>query len=133
MPKKLTGITRLMEAQDRFFSTLISAGEYAKNIKNGIPEADAKSLADKVAEYSLFRQALDPKNETGQGAMLSAIDSFTETITKAAAKHRSISWFVPFIRTPMNIAKQQLEYSPLGLATLKGATNKKQQLSLIHI
>lgn len=129
MPKKLTGITRLMEAQDRFFSTLISAGEYAKNIKNGIPEADAKSLADKVAEYSLFRQALDPKNETGQGAMLSAIDSFTETITKAAAKHRSISWFVPFIRTPMNIAKQQLEYSPLGLATLKGATNKKQQLS----
>jgi len=115
IPKFLTIPSRALEASDRFFTKLISSGELARG-------ATAKQ-AEEVAAYSLFRQGLRPK---GQGALLNAIDSFTEWTYKAP---KAVRWFVPFIRTPMNFAKQWIEYSPLGIATLPGAANKKEQLA----
>jgi hypothetical protein len=38
-------------------------------------------------------------------------------------------WVVPFIRTPANILKQGIEFSPIGFATLPGSTRKAEQLS----
>jgi hypothetical protein len=129
IPKALTVVSRAMEAQDRFFSSLISAGEYAAQKAKGIDDVTALKEANKVAEYSLFRAALDPTNKTGQGQILSSIDKLSETVTKFGAKHKAFRWFVPFIRTPMNVTKQMVEYSPLGFANIPSATNKTEEVS----
>lgn len=129
MPGVLKAIPNFLEAQDKFFSTLISSGEYASQLSKGIGEDVARKEAGKVAEYSLYRAATDPTNATGQGALLSKIDQFTETVEKAAQKHSSLRWFVPFIKTPMNVSKQMIEFSPAGFATLKGSASKTEQFS----
>jgi hypothetical protein len=115
LPKFLTIPTRAMEASDKFFSALIRGGEIARG--TGAEEAG------KIAEYSLFRRGLKPKE---QGAVLNAIDDLTAWTYKAP---KPVRWFVPFIRTPMNFAKQWIEYSPLGFSTMIGAGNKKEQLA----
>ena len=119
LPRPFTVMTRAMEAGDKFFSALIKGGEMAR----GVSEKEAA----KTAEYSLFRQGLFQK---GQGHLLNAIDSVTAWTYKAP---KLIRWFVPFIRTPMNFAKQWIEYSPAGLATLPGSTAKKEQLAKFFI
>ena len=118
LPKLLTVPTRAMEAADKFFTALIKGGEVARG---ATPEQ-----AGKVAEYSLFRQGLYPE---GQGAVLNQIDNFTSGMYSFGNKFTPIRWFVPFIRTPMNFAKQWIEYSPAGLATTVGAGNKKEQVA----
>lgn len=114
LPGFLTVPTRLMEAADKFFSALIKGGELARG---ATPEQ-----AGRVAEYSLFRQGLRPE---GQGKLLNGIDSITAWTYQAP---KAVRWFVPFIRTPMNFAKQWIEYSPAGVATLPGSANKREQL-----
>lgn len=125
MPKGLTVVGRAMEAQDRFFQTLISSGEYAVQKSKGVSNKVARVKAEEVAQYSLFRNVTDPTNKTGQGALLSKIDQFTDTVNKFGQKHRSFKWFVPFVKTPMNISKQFIEYSPAGFATLAGAKGER--------
>lgn len=126
LPKKYTVVSRAMEAQDRFFQTLISSGEYAAQKAKGVSDDIARIEAEKVAKYSLFRNATDAKNATGQGALLSKIDQFTDTVNKIGQKHKSFRWFVPFVRTPMNISKQFIEYSPAGVATLYKASGARK-------
>lgn len=116
LPKKWTVVARLMEAQDKMFSGMIAGGEYAAQVKRGIPEEQAKKSAHELAEYSLLRQALDPKNATEQGTFLSAIDSVSQTLVDVTNKLPFGRWLVPFIRTPLNFGKQWLEFSPVGLA-----------------
>ena len=118
MPGLLGVPTRLMEASDRFFSTLIMGGE----------QAGGKTLleAKEIAEYSLFRAGLDPTGKKGQAVVLRQIDKLTNWMFKAP---KFVRWFIPFLRTPMNFAKQWIEYSPAGLATLPGAAKKKEQLA----
>lgn len=119
LPKIMTIPSRAMEAGDKFFSALIEGGELARG---ATPEQAAKT-----AEYSLFRQGLFPE---GQGKLLNAIDSVTQWTYKAP---KAVRWFVPFIRTPMNFAKQWIEYSPTGLATLPGSTMKREQLGKVIV
>ena len=118
LPKFLTVPTRAMEASDRFFSKIISGGELARGAT--LEEAGA------TAQYSLFRQGLSPK---GQGAVLNSIDNATKGIYELGQRIPLLRWFVPFVRTPMNFAKQWIEYSPLGLTTLPGAANKGEQIA----
>lgn len=117
LPRFMTIPSRAMEAADKFFSTLIKSGEIARGVEEGV--------AKKTAEYSLFRSELFPE---GQGKLLNAIDTFTNGLYKLR-KVSGGDWFVPFLRTPMNVAKQWIEYSPAGLATLPGSANKKEQLA----
>lgn len=113
---KWNTISDLMEASDQFFSTLIKQGELARGA--------SKEEAEKAAQYYLFRQDLHPKE---QGYLLNKIDD----ITKATYQLRRVGlgWFIPFVRTPMNVAKQWIEYAPTGIATVAGAAQKKEQLS----
>jgi len=120
---------RLMEAGDQFFRSLIVEGELAsgKTLKE----------AEQVAQYSLFRSGFDPKNKTGQGYLLSFIDNFNQKISALRKDVKignktfpnPVGWAVPFLQTPMNVAKQYLEYSPAGLLTIPGAKRKKEQLA----
>lgn len=115
LPRGMNIPSRMMEAGDRFFSKLISEGELARGA--------TKKQASELAEYSLFRAGIDKK--AGQGVLLQKIDDLTGWLYKMPKEAR---WAVPFIRTPMNIAKQWIEYSPAGVLTTVGATNKKAQL-----
>ena len=120
-------IPRLLEASDIFFRTLATGGEVEALMSKGVKETDAiRQAADTAAEL-VFRKALDPSNKTGQGAVLASIDKLTSAVYKLR-NVPVVKWFIPFVQTPMNILKQGLEYSPLGITTLPGATNKVEQL-----
>jgi len=124
---------RLLEASDQFFTTLTQGGEQAAlkfRESKGVNVGDIQGIAKDNAAYRLFRSELnDPK----QGALLKGIDHLTGLIMKA---RNDKSWIgtiakftVPFVKTPMNILKQMIEYSPAGVATIPGAMNKTEQLS----
>lgn len=125
---------RLLEASDRFFMALTEAGERTaleyragKGIKVLFPE----KKATEAAKYRLFRQELKPE---GQGSILNAVDALTGLIERARnSKSHLVSglakWTIPFVRTPMNLFKQGIEYSPAGLLTLFKSKNKTEQLS----
>uniref|UniRef100_A0A7C5URK9 Large polyvalent protein associated domain-containing protein n=1 Tax=candidate division CPR3 bacterium TaxID=2268181 RepID=A0A7C5URK9_UNCC3 len=118
-PKRLGAYnlpTNAMEAADKFFSTLIIGGEKARG--KGVEEAI------KTAEYFLFRQGLKPEQ---QGVLLNKIDDITRAVYQL--RKVGLGWFIPFIRTPMNVAKQWIEYSPAGFLTTIGAANKKEQVA----
>lgn len=126
LPKKYTVITRFMEAQDRFFQTLIASGEYAAQKSKGVADDIARDEAERVAKYSLFRAPTDSKNLSGQGALLSKVDQFTEAMQKTMVKVPALRWFAPFVATPMNITKQFIEFSPAGFTTLYKAGGDKK-------
>jgi hypothetical protein len=129
-------IPQALEASDVFFRTIAYEGELASQLAQGVSKGEAEELAKEKASYFVFRKALDPKNKTGQGKLLSAIDNLTAMIYKSRSVPifgKAISWYIPFIQTPMNIAKQMIEYSPAGVTTLPGAKNKKEQLAKAYI
>ena len=124
-------VVRALEASDVFFRTLIESGEIeALSKKVGTPDekqsAKIKTEAQKRANYYVFRQKPDAKNESGQGKLLSAIDQMTNAIYKLRSVP-GMKWFIRFVQTPMNILKQGLEYSPAGFATMPGAKDKTEQ------
>lgn len=130
-------IPRILEASDILFSSLIKGGEKeslalraSKQGKelNATTLANIDKQAEDVASYYVFRKALDPNNKTGQGILLSKIDSLTTAVYQLR-KVPVMKWFIPFVQTPMNILKQGIEYSPVGLGTIPGAANKSEQLA----
>ena len=130
-------IPRILEAGDVLLRTMIKGGEMEslalKSIKQGkeltpVLLAKLEKEAAEKAEYYVFRKALDVSNKTGQGYLLSKIDEFTSIIYKMR-NIPLVKWFVPFVATPMNILKQGIEYSPLGLTTLAKNSNKIEQLA----
>ncbi len=128
-------IPKALEAMDVFFQKLAQGGELEaltlRNLKKGgtATKQELADLAATEAERLVFRGALDPKNATGQGNLLSKIDSLTSTALSIGNKVPVFRWIVPFIQTPMNILKQGIEYSPMGVLTLKGSINKTEQLA----
>lgn len=131
-------IPRLLEASDVLFRTIIKGGETEslayKFMRQGkeINPQEIEKLAGEKAAYYVFRNMPDATNKTGQGHLLSAVDAATQWIYDARRKPyigKPISWFIPFVQTPMNILKQMIEYSPAGVATLPGASDKVEQLS----
>jgi len=123
----MTWPSKTMEGGDRLLMTMIGDAEKARLLRQGRSVEEATKAGQKLGEYSLWRQGLFPE---GQGAVLNSIDELTavaDRLRKVAGG--TLSWAIPFLRTPMNFAKQWLEYSPLGVTTLIGAANKKQQLA----
>ena len=118
MPRIGTLPTRAMEAADKFFQALIVGGEKARG--------QTAEQGVKTAEYSLFRGGLYPE---GQGALLKKIDNMTLGLYQMRKNFPFGDWFVPFLRTTMNVAKQWVEYSPLGLGTIPGSEKPKEQLA----
>lgn len=125
---------RMLEASDQFFRTLTEGGEKAAlNYRQagGIKVKNIGETANSMANYRLYREGLkDPR----QGKLLDAIDTFTGLIEQARNSKNSwvsvpAKWTLPFVRTPMNIFKQGIEYSPAGALTMIGAQNKTEQLS----
>lgn len=141
---KYTGlryVSRLMEANDVLFRTMIEQGEKEalafRAVKKGeLVNARTMAAIDKQAKETsleyVFRKPLDTMNETGQGSVLSGIDKATALILKARDLP-GVGWFVPFVQTPMNILKQGIEFSPLGALTLINNTKKTEQLAKMAV
>lgn len=125
---------KLLEAADQFFTALTEGGETAAltyRQGKGVVVKDLAQKAKDAASYRLYRQDL---HASGQGTLLNAIDDLTGMVMKARNSQNPIvrgiaKWTVPFIKTPMNIFKQGIEYSPVGFATLHGAENKVDQIA----
>lgn len=123
--------TRVMEATDQLLQRLIMSGEEAANAVKGSHGATPSQAPKDIAMYSLFRNGLDETNKSGQGWLLSKIDKATAGIDSMRKKASGVDWFVMFLRTPMNFAKQWLEYAP-GVHTplmFIGAKNKSEVLA----
>ena len=130
-PVKYNIVTKSMESMDVFFRSLIEGGEKeALGVKNtnmgGVFSADdINQLARQAGDYGVFRQGLHTR---GQGVVLDWIDKGTEAVL-GLRRVPGVSWFIPFVQTPMNILKQGVEYSPLGFSTMIKADNKTEQFS----
>ena len=117
VPGVLTMVQRFMEAADRFNSTIIAAGEKARLMKSGVDESSAITQANKLAQKYLYRATLDPKDKSLPLATR-ALTSLTHSLEELRRKPvigGPISWFIPFIRTPMNKSIEMLERTPIGL------------------
>lgn len=120
---------KLLEAADQFFTSLTKAAEtsaLSHRAAKGIKVDDFQTKVTTEALYRLYRQDL---NVEGQGALLKAVDAVTSLVQNArnakSAPVRLIARFtIPFLKTPTNIFKQGLEYSPLGLMNLAGGADK---------
>lgn len=116
LPKFWSIGPRGMEAMDKFMSTIISGGESASLIRDGVSNDEAMEEAAKLAQRLLGRADYDGKNETGQGHLSSFLDSIGEWIEAGNKKIKIIKLFQPFVKTAIQISKIQLENSPVGFA-----------------
>lgn len=128
MPSSLTVVPRLLEAADQFMVTMVSAGETAALIERGVDPDTAAVQAHDSAMKILYKSDIDVDNKTGQGWVLSNFDRVSNALY-TARKVPGVGWIIPFVKTPINYAKAQFEYSPLGILTLPGAKNKKSQFA----
>lgn len=122
--------TKTLEATDRYLMKVISGAEESILRSRGMSPEKAAKKAEDISKYSLFREEYGAK---GQGYLLKGIDEATKAIDHLRKKVPGGDWFMMFLRTPMNIAKQWIEYSPAGLATIPGAKAKKEQLAKMLI
>lgn len=119
---------RALEASDQFFRTLVKGGETESLKRQGITGAKAAKIAEQEADYRTFRQAFDPNGELGQNKVLQIWDKWNVAIQNLREVPGG-KWLVPFLQTPTNILKQGFEYSPLGVTTVKGASDPMGQLA----
>lgn len=130
-PAKYNIVTKTLEASDQFFRTLIQGAEQESlgykfgKMGKEVGDKDIKNLAEQQAQYYTYRQGL---NNPSQGPVLNWVDQGTEAVL-GLRNVKGVKWFIPFVQTPMNIFKQGVEYSPLGVATIPGAENKREQVS----
>jgi hypothetical protein len=121
---------KVLTASDKFFRAIASEGEMnALNLREskGIRVVGNKQgLADKEAAYRVFQQ---DNNVPGQGKILDGIDGLTSSIMNARAKVPGMKWVLPFVKTPMSILKQGVEFSPLGAVNAISAEEKATALT----
>lgn len=135
LEKALVLPMRLLEASDQFFTALTEGGsrsalEYRAS-KSGIGIDNIDQIAADEAAKRLFRSTLGENNGS---AVLNAIDTLANTVqglknSKSKIVSTMAKFTLPFLRTPTNILKQGVEYSPLGLTTLAGSSTKTEQIS----
>jgi len=118
LPRPLTFFSELMEAGDKAFSAIIESAEMGRG----------KTLAEaqETSQNLLLRTPIGTK---GKGIMSDSIDSMVQGIDAFGKKFKPVRWAVPFLRTPFNFGKMWLEYSPLGIANLKGAQDKRNVIA----
>lgn len=124
-PRILRIIPDLMEAADRFFATLIKEGEKARLMAKGMKEGEAMAEAEKVAQRLLVREPLG--KATGEPFLVRALDSLGKAILylrKLPGIGPLASYLIPFVRTPFNVGKEYLRWSPLGF--IGGAKTDEQ-------
>jgi hypothetical protein len=125
---------KFLQAADEFFQALTSGGvekqlEYRQS--KGIKISGIEDKAYLEARKRLFNSEFGLKEE---GPLLKAIEFIPMKVAEARASSNPVisaiaKYSFPFVRVPSNILKASVEYGPLGVGTLPGASNKVEQLS----
>ena len=124
VPKALRLTGEALGAADKFFSVLVEAGEKSRLMKTGkYTEAEAETIAKKLSDKMLYREAIRSQKEISEGGDISLavkeverIGSFFQKATEAGGiTGAASSALMPFIRTSTNIIKQGVQTTPLGL------------------
>lgn len=114
-------VPRFMSAQDKFFGTLISAGEKIRLERSGMRPEEAQLRGNTLAEKYMLRSKLGDKKDVNP--FVRAVDSLGSVAENISNQKGLVGlaakWMVPFIRTPTNAAKLMLETTPLGLINKK--------------
>lgn len=134
MDSVLSFTTKLMEATDQAGLAFVEGGERrALNYRagKGVNPGNIDEAARKAADYRLFRQDLGNKE---QGNVLRALDFIPQQVSKARNTDNPVvrtmaKLTFPFVKTPTNVAKQLIEYSPLGVTTLWRNEDKTAQIA----
>lgn len=129
---KFTG--RLLQGMDEFFTTAGEGGNLrslAYRESKGVKVANPGQLAFNQAKEAIFNS---PFNLEKEGYVLKALEWLPSKIgqmTRADnAIVRTIGKFTfPFVRIGSNLTKSGVQYSPFGISTLPGASNKTEQLA----
>lgn len=130
VPYVLRAIPQLMNAQDKFFSTFIRAGEKQRLMRGGMDEATATSRAEALAEKYLFREDLGKASKQYNPAITQAINSLGrgfQFITESPKLGAFAKPFIMFIKTPTNVAKFAAESSPLGITRANKKLTPEEQ------
>jgi hypothetical protein len=131
--KTLNFPLRLLEGMDIFFTTLTEGG-----LEKSLNYAAKKNILRSVDIAGEAAQRVFRAGGKEQGYVLNAVDSITNLIMAARNSDNPIvstiaKFTLPFVKTPTELFKQGIEYSPLGLTTLLGAGNKTEQLAKMII
>lgn len=118
LPRPLTTFSELMEASDKLFSTIIESAEVGRGV--------SLEEAQKTAQRYLLRRPIGTK---GYGILSDSIDSMAQGIEAFGRYFKPVRWAVPFLRTPFDYARMQLEYSPFGALNLLGTSNKRNVIA----
>lgn len=125
---------KLLQAADEFFQTLTEGGstealKYREG--QGIKIRDIEGQAYLEGRKRLFNSGFGLKEE---GYVLKALEFIPQKVAEARMSSNPVistiaKYTFPFVRVPSNILKASVEYGPLGVTTLPGASNKVGQLS----
>lgn len=138
IPSKVEGALsvpmKLLEGMDQFFSALTEGGSrsaFNYRAGKGVKVGNVDEKVGTEAAYRLFRGDV---GAAGQNPILRVFDTLTQSVDGLRNSSdpivRTISKFtIPFLKTPTNILKQGVEYSPLGLSTVLGSGNPQEQLA----
>jgi len=116
LPKALTVVPRFMDGTDKFMQAMISAGEMTRLMKNGVPETDAYARSVELAEEYLLRNKFEP-NDPRLSLPSKALNSLgygMDYMRKLPVIGKVSSWYIPFLKTPVNVGIQMIEHSPMG-------------------
>lgn len=133
----LSIVPKFLEATDQATMTMARAGEKAalnKRISKGVEvTGDIDGKVNDASLYRVFRQDL---SKEGEGYVLNFMDGLPEIIKGARnSKSKGVATIAkftfPFVQTIANIAKQGVEYSPVGITTLPGHADKTGQAAKV--
>jgi len=121
LPQIGLSVGRFLEAQDKFFAAIIQTGEAARLVKDGMDPAKAQAEGEKLATDLLYRAKLgEEMSDVNKALLVRALDAaghLLEMARNLPVIGKPISWFIPFVRTPIEAGKRMVEFSPLGYIT----------------
>lgn len=111
---------RALDLEDRFFKAIAFGGEYSRLVYR---EAAKEGLRGGALKRRIAEIMSEQRPELTQAAAEeAAIRTFTNrldgTVGRAAVMARQVPgvrWFIPFLRTPLNIAKYGVKRTPVGM------------------
>lgn len=95
------------------FRVLKNVDTRDKNWKNNILKAEGISGFSDTAREALIK---DVTRFAKQATFQADLGDFGRKIVAARAQHPGLAWLVPFVKTPINIMKDAVSYTPLGFA-----------------
>jgi len=134
LPAAVTFIGRFLEAQDKFFSTILKESAAQRLIKKGVTPEVAYQKAEEQAQKLLFRQELgETMTDTTENVINRFLDAFGYSLQKMRSMPYIGPFFAPFarfLRTPTKIAQEGVNTSFLpfiaGLPLTKNRIAKER-------